>query len=273
MAGLTIEEKIIQSSSPAFWEATKLLPNQQRLDFVALYSFVRVTDDYVDQPQPDTNNFLDIYSKWQTGRIVAKTTNLNQKVSNNMLRLIKKYDFDKLWIEAFLSSMSSDVKGRTFDKLEDSLEYVYGSAEVIGLMLAKIMGLPPEALPFAQMQGRAWQWLNFIRDIEEDRKLGRCYFPLEDLKKFNLNGLTPSTIKQNPTAFKEFVQFQINRYRKWSRVAKLGYKYIPATSRQAILMSAKKYDRLAALINQNPLLIIEKASPKPMQLSQASAHR
>ncbi len=82
----------------------------------------------------------------------------------------------------FFDSMQLDTTVRRYDSLDDIINYMHGSAEVVGLMMARMMGLPEEALPLAAMQGRAMQYANFVRDIGEDNHLGRCYFPEEDLR-------------------------------------------------------------------------------------------
>ena len=56
--------------------------------------------------------------------------------------------------------------------MEELIDYMYGSAEVVGLMMARIMGINREADFCARMLGRAMQYINFIRDIDEDGKLG-----------------------------------------------------------------------------------------------------
>ena len=68
----------------------------------------------------------------------------------------------------FLGSMAADLTRRFYRTEAETLEYVYGSAEVIGLFMARIMRLPEEALPAARMLGRAMQFINFIRDAAED---------------------------------------------------------------------------------------------------------
>jgi phytoene synthase len=92
--------------------------------------------------------------------------------------------------------MQMDIDKREYKTLDDTLEYIYGSAEVIGLFMAQIMGLPEEAHDFAKMQGRAMQFINFIRDIDEDITLGRRYFPTQDLKEFSLANLLSNSPKQ-----------------------------------------------------------------------------
>ncbi len=82
--------------------------------------------------------------------------------------------------------MEHDLSESSCETLEDVLTYIYGSAEVIGLFMARIMDLDEASFPYAAMLGRAMQYINFIRDIAEDNELGRRYLPLLDTSLVSL---------------------------------------------------------------------------------------
>jgi phytoene synthase len=98
-------------------------------------------------------------------------------VIDTFVELYHEKGFEKSWVDAFLHSMGLDLVKSEYDTLEETLEYIYGSAEVIGLFMCAIMGLPEESYHHACMMGRNMQYINFIRDINEDIGLGRRYFP------------------------------------------------------------------------------------------------
>src|SRR5690606_4617491 len=100
---------------------------------------------------------------------------------------------------------------------EEVLEYIYGSAEVIGLMMAQVIGLPKESFEHAKYLGRAMQYINFIRDIAEDLELGRVYFPQSDLRSYGLENLTEEHVKQHPEQFTKLIQTQLDRYCQWQK--------------------------------------------------------
>ncbi len=78
-----------------------------------------------------------------------------------MIRVSRKNNFNMDWIESFLDAMQSDLTHKPCQTIEETLHYMYGSAEVIGLMMASIMGLTPAAADAAKLQGRALQYMNF----------------------------------------------------------------------------------------------------------------
>ena len=90
-----------------------------------------------------------------------------------MVELMNKYQFEPQWIEAFLDAMEADLHKKTYHTIDELLAYIYGSAEVVGLMMAQIMNLPESSWEAAKAQRKAMQLINFIRDIAEDNQLGR----------------------------------------------------------------------------------------------------
>ena len=102
------------------------------------------------------------------------------------------------------------------------------------------------------------QWINFIRDINEDLSLKRSYFPDEDLKRFGLSNLTLSTAQENSKAFHNFIRFQLKRYNTWQREAEKGFKDIPKRLRIPLETAADNFNWTARKIANNPYVIYEK---------------
>lgn len=268
-----IEQNIFKSRSNTFYAAAQFFPPEIRGDVTALYGFLRVADDYVDtQPSrvDKLNTFYQAWSQEEPNIILNKTA---RDILNKFIDLEAKYGFERSWTEAFFSSMFSDVKGQTFHTLPDSLSYVYGSGEIVGLMMARIMGCPLKADRYAKLLGRAFQWINFVRDIDEDSRLGRCYFPGTDLKKFGLKDLTKPTTETNLLNFTKFINFQLARYRAWQKQAETGFLYIPRPARLAVETAAIKYQKTAQVIADDPISVFKTDIQQPMQSAQASLHR
>ncbi len=218
----------------------------------------------MDQVPADKDGFYRLHQMWSKARKAeyfdisknnADSTDLC--VVKNILRVSRKNDFKLEWVESFLDSMQSDLTHKDYRRLDNTLDYISGSAEVVGLMMARIMNLPENAYDAAKLQGRALQWINFIRDIEEDNHLGRQYFPLTDLERFNLPDLTRQTAALQPKDFTKFIQFQINRYEKWQAEAYQGYKYIPKRLQIPLRTAADMYAWTAGEIRKDPLSIFE----------------
>lgn len=275
---MSVERTIFRQGSTTFFISSLFFPRSIRQDVFDLYSFVRMADDYVDQVPADIEGFYRLRRKWDravwdtefiTDKSDADTA--DERVVKNMLRVLRKYKFESAWVNSFLDAMQSDIGGAKYETVTDLLNYIYGSAEVIGLMMARIMGLPPEADEAAQLQGRAFQLLNFIRDIDEDNALGRSYFPSEEIGRFGLSDMSKSVAMKNKEKFNEFVRFEINRYKKWQIEAQAGYKYIPRRLRIPLQTAREMYGWTAQCIEQNPTIVFQKKvkPSKPRVISKA----
>jgi len=251
-----LEESIFKQASTTYYWSSKFFPANVRSDVYKLYSFVRVADDFVDIVPQDAKSFYELKSAWQ--KKLEPTNTLIIQVINNINYLVQKYNFERAWVDAFLQSMEDDLKPPIYKKLDDSLKYVYGSADVIGYMMARILGLDDRAMKAAGLQGRAMQWINFIRDIDEDIVLGRSYFPLEDLKKFNLKDLSKAIAENDQDNFKKFVQLQIDRYKQWQAEAEAGYKYIPKRLLIPVKTASDMYNWTAEQIENDPFIVYQK---------------
>lgn len=292
---MTLEKEIFKKGSTTYYWASKFFPKKAREDIFKLYSFVRVMDNFVDEfpAQPkklhqaeklrktllgrhsrldrESSKSMDpLTPSYATGHGKSEDDILSMneiQVVQNIVELTKKYDFKEEWLQAFYQSMKWDAEEHIYTTLDDTLAYIYGSAEVIGLMMSKILHLSSKATYAAQMQGRAMQFINFLRDIDEDNRLGRCYFPKEDLEKFKLNDLSQVSVKSKPAEFTNFVQFQLSRYELWQKEAHAGFGYIPKRYRISIATAVDGYNWTAAQIAINPQVVFEKKiKPTKQQL-------
>lgn len=246
-----MEKSIFRKNSRTFYTSALFFPRRMRRDVFNLYSFLRVVDDLVDQTPPNRKEFARLKKLWAEN-------NESKQVIQNILQLEREGKVERDWVEKFFESMELDIKNKQYKTMKHILEYTHGSAEVVGLMMARIMNLPQESYEFAELQGRAFQWVNFIRDIEEDNQLGRQYFPNEDLKLFNLKDLSKQTAIKQPKDFRKFIHFEIERYRKWQKGADKGYKYIPKRPRASIQTAADMYEWTAKQIEKDPSVVFDK---------------
>jgi phytoene synthase len=259
------EQKIFKKGSTTYYFSSRFFPKKVRDDVYRLYSFVRTADDYVDETPAQPKKLLALEKSYEGAvadsafdAIAHKWDDKDARVIKHIVRLQHKYKFEKSWVEAFFASMKMDVDTKKYKSIDDSLRYVYGSAEVIGLMMAKVLKLPDEAYEYAKIQGRAMQWINFIRDIDEDNLLGRCYFPASDLKKYGLKNLSREEAHEKPEQFKKFVNAQIKRYKTWQAEADRGLHYIPERLQVPVKTAIDMYNWTARRIEANPLVVFDK---------------
>jgi phytoene synthase len=139
---------------------------------------------------------------------------------------------------------------------------MYGSAEVIGLMMSKILELKEQSYEYAKYLGRSMQYINFIRDINDDIKLGRRYLPTEEMKKYGLESLDYNYVIKNKEKYKKFLRAQITYYLNWLKLAEEGYKFIPKKYLIPIKTASEMYFWTAMKIYKEPFLVYsEKIKP------------
>lgn len=258
------EDQIFKDGSTTYYWSSRFFSPKVRADVLKLYSFVRVADNYVDAVPQDVKSFKKLERLWRNKKAPKVVDELTLAVAN-MRDVAERYNFDPKWTDAFLDSMRMDTKNTQYKKRKETLTYIYGSAEVIGLMMLAILrpdlrggAEAKEVQKYAALQGRAMQYINFIRDIQEDLTLGRSYFAQKDLDFYGLNSLSLSDIRRHPAEFREFMQGQIALYNEWQTEANKGFKFIPWRERIALRTAVDMYNWTAKKIEANPYIVFEK---------------
>ena len=245
---------IFKEGSTTYYNSTKLFPKAIRKDVTTLYSFVRVADNFVDSVPQDVNGFKHFRNEYNKA---LKGEDVNDPVIQNFIELSERMEFEKTWIEAFLDSMEMDTTKSEYENLDELNVYLYGSSEVIGLMMNRVMNIDKSADEASKYLGKAMQFINFIRDIDEDLDLNRTYFPRDSLRKFGLNGLTRGEARRKPQQFKDFIRSQIKIYFDWQKRAEIGFNYIPKRMRVAVKTASDMYLWTAKQIYKNPFIVYD----------------
>lgn len=246
---------IFRRGSTTYFTSTLFFPRAVREDVFILYSFVRTADDYVDavpQQEEEFWTFCDTYRRAFAGEPAGDA------VIDRFVELMHRIDIRPEWVDAFLHSMARDLSQNTYETIADLEEYLYGSSEVIGLMMARIMDLPEDSWDAARALGKSMQFINFIRDIDEDLSMGRTYFPQEDLAAFGFSTLEYPETRDRPEAFSRFLKFQIERYLIWQKKANAGFPLIPARLRIPVRTASDMYEWTADEIRRDPFVVYER---------------
>ncbi|MFN2310619.1 MAG: phytoene/squalene synthase family protein [Spirochaetia bacterium] len=252
-----IQYDAFRNGSKTYFNSSKFFPAAVREDVFALYAFVRVADNYVDS-FPQQVEALDKMQHHFHASFAGTTA--NDVVVDSFAELCRRVEILPEWVDAFFYSMRLDLNKAAYNTIDETLEYIYGSAEVIGLCMARILGLNQDAEYAARMLGRAMQYINFIRDIDEDNQLGRRYLPLQNCE---LDSLQADEVRSKPDAFVAFVRRELERYRSWMNEAEQGYAMIPFRTRTAVKTAGDMYDWTARTIEKNPFVVYErKVKPK-----------
>ncbi|CAB4779331.1 MAG: phytoene/squalene synthase family protein [Actinobacteria bacterium] len=227
-----------------YYLATLLLPKSKRKFVHALYGFARYADEIVD----DLESTLSVQEKaealnaWGSNILRdLKTGSSNDAVGRALIDTVNTFAIPHEHFEAFLHSMTMDLTVQEYQTYEDLLEYVYGSAAVIGLEMVPVLGvLNDGAYECAEKLGIAFQLANFIRDVGEDLDRGRIYLPITELAEHGVTRemleareLTPQIVSA--------LKFQISRVRQLQREATPGIKLLSPSSRPCIQAASELY--------------------------------
>ncbi len=174
--------------STSFASAIKLLHKDLRVPIYNIYGFVRFADEIVDTfHDHDKAALLDEFKK-ETYEAIRRGISLNP-ILHSFQITVNQYNIDHSLIEAFFKSMYMDLNKQQYDA-DRYNEYIYGSAEVVGLMCLYVfcegdVKLYNQLKPSARSLGAAFQKVNFLRDIKADyNSLNRTYFPNVDFNNF-----------------------------------------------------------------------------------------
>jgi phytoene synthase len=237
-------KKLNSQHGKTYFLATLLLPAAKRPHVHALYGFARYADEIVD----DLASTLTVDEKaaalqgWGDQVLLDLQRGVSDDpIGRALVDTVNRFQIPIEYFEAFLRSMTMDLTVDEYETYEDLMEYVYGSAVVIGLQMLPILGpLSPDAQAAAEKLGTAFQLANFIRDIGEDLERGRIYIPIAELAAFNVTRedlyarqLTPNIIAA--------IKFQIERVRRLQREAEAGIALLDPTSRPCIEAASELY--------------------------------
>lgn len=179
---------ITQHYSTSFTLGIKTLAKKYHFPIYAIYGFVRYADEIVDTfHEHDKKSLLERFRK-DTYQAIQENISLNP-VLHSFQIVVNKYKIEQELIDAFLHSMEMDLH---FTEYNDGSyqEYIYGSAEVVGLMCLRVFCEGDETLyeslkEPARSLGAAFQKINFLRDVKSDyEERGRTYFPEVDFNQF-----------------------------------------------------------------------------------------
>ncbi len=220
---------VTQKYSTSFSSAIKLLHPDLRTPIYNIYGFVRFADEIVDSFHQYNKDELLIEFKKETYAAIERGISLNP-ILHSFQMTVRDYKISGDLIEAFFKSMEMDLSKTNYNS-HGYNEYIYGSAEVVGLMCLSVFceGNEKKYLalkPAAQSLGAAFQKVNFLRDVKADYEgLNRSYFPEVDFCNF-----TKSMKKQ----IEEDIDADF-------RKAYQGILHLPAKARFGVYVAYKYY--------------------------------
>jgi len=181
---------VTKSYSTSFSAAVKMLAPSIRQDIYNIYGFVRFADEIVDTfHEYNKEELFDMFEKDLTSALENRIS-LNP-ILNSFQHTVHLYSIPMNLINAFMNSMRLDLHKSEYKTIDEYNEYIYGSADVVGLMCLKVFVNGDDAkfneLEHSAMRlGSAFQKVNFLRDLKADYEdLNRTYFPNTDLSQLD----------------------------------------------------------------------------------------
>ena len=236
---------VTESYSTSFTLATKMLDSSIRQDIYNIYGFVRFADEIVDSFHDfDKQHLLNLF-ELDLKKSIKDKISLNP-ILNSFQKTFNKYEIDYELVNSFLKSMKWDLNKKQYLNKEEFDEYVYGSADVVGLMCLKVFVKGNQKQyndlkPYAMSLGSAFQKVNFLRDLKADHDgLNRSYFPNLNIEEFD----------------EESKKIILNEIDKDFSHALKGIFLLPSSARFGVYTAYKYYLKLLnKLKNTNPLKI------------------
>ena len=237
---------ITQTYSTSFSMATKMLSNSIRQDIYNIYGFVRLADEIVDSFHDYDKEALFTQFEADLESALINKISLNP-ILNSFQHTYHTYAIDKDMVDAFMNSMRQDLHKTVYHTDEEYKNYIYGSADVVGLMCLKVFVKGDderyEALKQTAMAlGSAFQKVNFLRDLKADHdELNRTYFPNTDLN--NLDEVSKKAIIDDIE--KDFAE------------GLSGIKQLPLEAKFGVFMAYRYYNQLLIKLKTTPALEIK----------------
>ena len=237
---------VTENYSTSFSSAIRMLHKDLRQPVFNIYGFVRFADEIVDTFHDHDKEFLLQQFRTETYDAIKRGISLNP-VLNSFQLTVNEFNVDHKLIDAFFQSMEMDLSKKVYD-CQGYKEYIYGSAEVVGLMCLYVFcegkkEMYDQLESSARSLGAAFQKVNFLRDIKADfNGLARVYFPGCDFNNFT----EPQKRQIEEDIHNDF------------RQAYQGIKHLPFKARFGVYVAYKYYLSLFKKIKRmEPARVLE----------------
>ncbi|WP_438988541.1 phytoene/squalene synthase family protein [Polaribacter sp.] len=233
---------VTKKYSTSFSLAVNMLSPKIRTDIYNIYGFVRFADEIVDTFHE--YNKEELMAHFEKDYYIAKAQGISlNPILNSFQQTVNTYNIPDEMVQAFLRSMKADLHKTEYQTKEEYDAYIYGSADVVGLMCLKVFVNGDDAMfnelkDAAMRLGSAFQKVNFLRDLKDDFELlNRSYFPTIDLGK-----LDPDSKQQIIDEIEEDFNYAFTN----------GVLKLPVEAKFGVYMAYRYYRRLLKKLNSVP---------------------
>jgi 15-cis-phytoene synthase len=241
--------RAIREGSRSFYAASRLLPAQMRKRAFALYAFCRLSDDAIDLSDGSADALDRLRDRLACA---ARGRPKPYAADRAMADLMRRCAIPPALPEALLEGLAWDAEGRSYETIDELLDYAARVAGAVGVMMTLIMEVrSPRALARACDLGVAMQLTNIARDVGEDARLGRVYLPKQWLREAGVDVdawlAAPNLDERLRSVVARLLREADGLYSR----AHAGIELLPANCRPAILAAALIYAEIGREIERN----------------------
>jgi phytoene synthase len=243
----------------SFYFSARFFPMEKRWATYAVYGFCRYSDNLIDNPRsrPRQQLISEVACFRRELRLAYRWGESEHPILKPFILVAKKYGIPIQYPLDLLKGVEMDIEATRYQNFDELYVFCYRVASVVGLMMTHIMGYKDDrAFEFAEKLGVAMQLTNILRDVKEDKEMGRIYLPLDELRQF---GLTETdVINENfNDQFRRLIKFQVDRAHRYYQESQAGIPMLNTDSQFAIYSASKIYQGILRKIearDYNPFL-------------------
>ena len=245
--------------SKSFYFSARMLPSERRWATYALYGFCRYCDNLIDVPRRRTKSDLlrEIQFVAEELQIAYDTGESEHPVIRAFILVAKSYGIPMAYPLDLLKGVAMDIQQTRYKTFDDLSLFCYRAAAVVGLMMTHILGYKDDrAFDHAKQLGIAMQLTNILRDVKEDKEMGRIYLPQTELVQFGVSERHIFDEIMTPQ-LRALMKFQVERAERYYAEAIPGISLLNTDSQYAIYSAAKIYRGILRKIearDYNPFL-------------------
>ncbi|UCE07276.1 MAG: phytoene/squalene synthase family protein [bacterium] len=199
--------------SKSFYFSARFLPKDKRWATYALYGFCRFVDNLIDNPRnrPKQQLISEVACFRRELKLAYRWGESEHPILKPFILVTKKYGIPIEYPLDLLKGVQMDIEANRYETFDDLYVFCYRVASVVGLMMTHVMGYKNDkAFEYAEKLGIAMQLTNILRDVKEDKDMGRIYLPLDELQQFGIT--EDDVINENfNDQFRQLMKFQVER--------------------------------------------------------------
>jgi len=246
-------ESTIKTGSKSFYFASQCMRREHRNAIYAIYAFCRHSDNLIDdnEGKPELQRLL--IKDWQK-RFIKDYKNgySTDPILNPFIFVMRKHKIPVNYPLELIRGVSMDIGKKEYKTFRELRKYCFRVASIVGLMLMHVLDVKniQKAKKYAAKLGIAMQLTNILRDVGEDARMGRVYFPKDELTKFGLTIRDILSLRKT-TNLINFLKFQVARARQYYQEAMAGFMRIHKEVGIGVTLALSLYREILKVIEEN----------------------